>query len=281
MEEDFKKEIEAFFTGTKVSRDFATDVMIPRLEGLLKLSKKDKIIVSIYYRMFLWINSLVILNQIRCFQAVAAGTRSIFELLLDLKLIIENKINNAVEKYYVFTDIERARVAKDLVDYLEIHKDSKIKTKVYKDFLNGDGEKKKIDALIVKYWGMDKDGQPKKIKHWSGWSVKTRAEKFEGIYYEFYLQSYPLLSWHLHSVAGAGYQRVDEKGFRTLYGTSHRLAHQMFIEATVLVAKEFHYYKVEPSFREWIEQIRLVPGLELLRKHRKEFNTQGNQAVSR
>ena len=273
-DKDFKNGIEAFYVGTKVSRDFANDIMIPRLKGLLKPSKKEAIIINIYYRMFLWIDSLATLNDGKHFQVAAAGARVLFELLLDLKLIVEDKINDSVEKYYAFTEIEKARVSRNTLDYVNTNPDKGVNIQSIEKYLSGAGGKDRVDALVIKYWGKDKNGKPKIVRHWSGVNTAMRARNAKGMYYEFYIRTYPILSWNLHSAAGAGFLYMNEKGFNAVFGTAHRLTHQMFIEATFLVGKEFNFDKAEPKFSGWIKKLKLVPGLELVKKYRPDFDVE-------
>lgn len=275
MKKELKDSADAFYAGTKTSRRFAEEVMIPRLRGLLKPTPKEQTIISIYSRMFLWLNTVTSLTQIRCFQGAAAGSRAIFELLLDLKLIIENNVSDSVEKYFAFTTIEQARVANQIIDFFHKNKSSsQPNLKPIEDFIMNAGRKDKIEALILKYWGKDKKGLPKKISHWSGMNVADRARKLGGLYYEFYIRSYPIFSWQLHSAAGAGYLNVDFDYYNAVFASSHRLILEMFTTATELVAKEFHFDKADPEFSKWIKKLRMIPGLELLRKEFPNLNPQ-------
>ena len=98
----FSKKIEAFYEGTSAAKNLAQQVMIPQLMALIKPSRKEVIIKGLYFRMYGWMHSLVCLKETIHFQAAASATRSIFELLLDIKLIIDDKPKDAIQKFDAF-----------------------------------------------------------------------------------------------------------------------------------------------------------------------------------
>ena len=112
----FSKRIEAFYEGTRALTDLSKQIMIPQLTALIQPSRKEEIIKGLYYRIYAWMYSLVSLKEIINFQA-ASVTRSIFELLLDIKLMIEDKPKNSIAKFDAFIEVEKFRIAKKYVDF--------------------------------------------------------------------------------------------------------------------------------------------------------------------
>lgn len=253
-----EKGAKAFYSGTVHAVDFADQVMIPVLKGQIKLSKKEKAIIAIYFRLILQLKALKLLNEYRNFQTVMACARSIFEQLLDLKLIIENKISDVVDKFYAFYEFEKFRTAKEIVNFSIKNPTTKIRTKNQKQLLNKKGEAKKVDDLKKKYWSKNRV-----IPHWSGRSARKRAELIGKEYEAFYYQTYSMMSWYIHSGPSGTYY-VNEDGLRTVFVRGHELSQTMFIEASVLVAKEFSLDKAVPGFYKSMEKLKLVPGFVLL-----------------
>ena len=208
----------AFFDGTKAVFDFADKVMIPLLFPL----RKEQALMITYFRMFLWIHSITLLKEFRDFQVVVAAARAIFELFMDLNLLIGNKIDKTIDKFYAFYDIEKLRIAKELIEFLEKHPNVEIKAKAHKELLSDAHQVNTIGKLKSKYWSTCK-----KITHWSGLSIKKRAEllgdEFETIYY----RAYPIMSWYIHA-GPSGHINMEEQTFRIIFARHHELAQTMF-----------------------------------------------------
>ncbi len=253
-----EKGANAFYTGTVHAVNFADQVMIPVLKGQIKLTEKEKAIVITYFRLVLQLKALKLLNEYRNFQTVMACTRSIFEQFLDLKLIIENEISDAIDKFYAFYEIEKFRTAKGIVDFSIKNPTTKIRAKIQKQLVTKKGEAEKIENLKKKYW-------PKKktILHWSGLGVQKRAKLVGKEHEASYYQIYPMMSWYIHS-GPSGHYDVNEDGLRAVFVRGHELSQAMFLEATVLVAKEFSLNKAAPNFYKNIEKLKLIPGHVLL-----------------
>ena len=97
--------------------DFGREVMIPQLKALLVPNPQEIALRDIYFKMHLLLGSAVTMNRLDHFQSVAALTRSLFELLLDMKIIAADKIGDAVKRYNEFPEIERYRRAQQLIAF--------------------------------------------------------------------------------------------------------------------------------------------------------------------
>ena len=116
------EKVNAFFKGNEVIADYAKKVIIPVLKSQIKLDSKEKAIVGTYYRMHALIYSLITMNKILHFQNTAAATRSLFELLIDLKIINKDETGEDTAKFHAFSEIERFRVANIAVNFLKTNK---------------------------------------------------------------------------------------------------------------------------------------------------------------
>ncbi len=270
----FKKKIEAFYEGTRAATELARQVMIPLIEGLIKTSKKEEIIKGLYFRLYAWMLALESLKDTVHFQATAAATRSVFELLLDIKLLIEDKPTNPIGKIDAFIQVEKFRVAEKYVNFKKSNPSLKYRPDVAKENLvKKQGEKDRIDQLILVNWGRDKKGKLKRVDHWSGWDIAKRASEAGKGYELFYHESFALLSWYMHSGL-VGIKGMSAEALSAVFGNSHMLAAPMFLDATLLVAHELKLTQAIPQLKGWIKEAHLATGRVIIEEHLKNLESE-------
>jgi hypothetical protein len=98
--------IEAYFDGTKHMHDFSHEVMIPQLKALLGPTAQEVALRDIYFKMYLFLRSAITMNRLDHFQSVAGLTRSLFELLLDMKILATDKTGDAVKRYTPYPEYQ-------------------------------------------------------------------------------------------------------------------------------------------------------------------------------
>ena len=108
---------DATFEGVRAAYTFQNSHLKPLLQGLLSQSPREEIFVSLHCRLAAYISSLCRLNNPIHFQAIAAASRTIFEVGLDMALINKDSTNDSIDRLHAFTRIERYRVAKKVVDF--------------------------------------------------------------------------------------------------------------------------------------------------------------------
>lgn len=157
---------DAFYDGTKAIYDFAKEVMIPQLKGLLQANQQELAVRETYCRMYLLLGSVVTLNGLQHLQSVASATRSLFELWLDMKQLAANATGSTGEKFHAFPEIERYRAAEQLIKFSEKNPRVLNRTDISRQqAFYDDPDRKKTIASILK---TDKNGKPLFPKHWSG-----------------------------------------------------------------------------------------------------------------
>jgi len=250
--------VEAFYKGTDAIKQFAEKRIIPLLKGQLRLDEHEQAVTGTYYRMYLSILALVALNRPLYFQTAASESRRLFELLLDLKLLSDDTDGQLTAKFHAFTEVDRFRVAKQVVEYNDSHGKSKIDDTCHRKLFNTLDKEQKISQLIITHWGNTNQGRPRRPNHWSGLNVKERAEKLGHVYEELYIESYPLMSWSVHAGSG-NYAGLDKDSLESTLGLSHRIAQNCFLEATILTAKSMKIEQVIEGFSGILEDLRLTP----------------------
>ncbi len=264
-----KTRAEAFYKGTDAISKFAEKVMVPFLKGQFGLNNKERAIVDTYCRMYAWIRSMVTMNSCIHFQGAAAATRSLFELLLDIKMLANDETGEFIKKFHAFPDTDKFNRAEKIVSFCDEHRnDTQINDSIQRTFVNNVSRKQKNEKTILRYRGKNKKGDPKRPKHWTGENVRERACSLGLKYEELYVEIYSLLSWYIHS-GSTGYVGLKEKDIENCFGYCHGLAQRMFIEATVICAKEMKLDVAVEWFYKAIENLRLTPGKVLVEEQIK------------
>lgn len=260
------EQVKAFAESSEHAR-FLASHLNPLLESAMAMgpTDKEKAVVGCYYRTYAWMATLAVLRDPIHFQAVASGARSLFELWVDLKLLVDDSTGRNVERYHAFPRAVRFRAARKIVEFSD--KDPSLKVGcVHQRMLVSDPSKEQeIDSLVVRLWEKDKKGAPNYPRHWSGKGLAARippgATEMERIYSEHY----PLLSWYVHS-GSAGYAGLDENALRCCFALSHTIAQQASLGSIELMAKEMKIMQAVEWLPDAIEKTRLAPAMLLLQK---------------
>lgn len=259
-----KSKLNVYYTSFKCSEDLS-EKFIQLLKGILKPTKKEEIIKNIYMCLHLWLKAAITLNNTMYFQTSASIARSIFEHLLDLKLIIDNKIENAIEKFEAFGEIERFRMAKKFTVFVNKHPNLKISGSQKKIEV---ASNKQIEEKVGKLKSLWNNPTRIKSRHWSGLKTEERAQKAGIDYEKFYYESFILLSWYIHSGL-VGTRKMSKEGLEIVHINSMRLIHEMFIDAMLLVAKELKLDIALVGFEDLIQKLKLIPGFAILEEEKK------------
>lgn len=272
-----KKRVEAFYKGTDAICRFAKNLIIPVLDCQIELKDRELAITGTYYRMYAWVHSLVKMNSRIHFQGAALGARSLYELLLDIKLLSIDSDGNMIAKFHAFPKLDRFRVATKVVNYNDAHDDSDIDDSSYRELVNTPGQKHAIDQLAVKHWGTSrKTGNAIYPNHWSGLTIKDRAKKLGSKYEQLYVESYPLLSWSAHAGSSA-YAGLDADVLEIYFGLSHSIAQRCFLEATEITASVMHISEAVQELDKIINNLRRTPGRLIVNELAKMIDEAGNK----
>jgi Family of unknown function (DUF5677) len=221
-----KSIIDAYFDGAKYMHDFSRDVIVPQLKALLAPSAQEIALRDTYYKMYLFLRSALIMNSLDHFQSVAALTRSLFELLLDLKFIAQDSTGDAVKRYNEFQEIERYRRAEQLVEFDRNHPDA-IKQDIspQRTFCSDQQRQARVASALKR---------GKYPDHWTGKNARERAKILgkEAMYVEVY----SLLSWYVHAGA-AGTAGMSKEALESVFGVCHGLIRRIFLDAISTCAK--------------------------------------------
>jgi Family of unknown function (DUF5677) len=255
--------VSAYYDGIRNCIDFVQTQIIPVLNGQINLNQKEGAILGIFYRIHALGSSLTRLNNKIDFCAVAPIARTIFELLLDLKLLVRQEFTQEdIEKFRAFPEIERFRRPDKLLEFQTknpgIEEKSCFPGEFQKKLVESPGKRDEIESKIVSLWGKTKNGKINWPDHWTGLSVRSRAELFGSIYEQKYLEIYSILSWYVHS-GNASYAGLSQQSLEWIYGVSMDISRLMYIEGLLLCSYSFSLNKVIENFSPVIEFLKDAP----------------------
>jgi hypothetical protein len=233
--------IDAYFDGTKHMHDFSREVMIPQLKALLGPTNQEIALRDTFFKMYLFIGSAITMNRLDHFQSVGGLTRSLFELLLDMKILAADKTGEAVRRYEEFPEIERYRRAAQLIDF-EANHPGQIKQdlSVQRTFIADPARHARVASAI---------GPKKKYpEHWSGMNARARSRSVGEE--TLYVEVYALLSWYVHAGA-AGTVGMSKDALESVFGICHGLIRRIFLDAVATCAKVTKISEL-PDFPGWM-----------------------------
>ena len=200
--------LSSYHDGLKEAADFVQSRVIGTLSGQIDLSQQEEAVLGIFFRTHALACSLVRLNHKIDFNAVAVIARTLFELLLDIKILSAPTIEQQdLDRFISFPDVDRFRKACRILDLQKQHPDlvdnSLFDSAKRKEFVETPGKGNTIEAKVDSLWGRDKKGKLIWPDHWSGSSIRKRAESFGPLYEQEYLEIYSLLSSYTHGGSNA------------------------------------------------------------------------------
>jgi len=267
----------SFFEGNDYLGNFVKEVIIPISNSQIDLKPNEIAIFSVYYRMYALNQSILKFDQTKHFQALASITRGLFELYIDLILLIENLIPKGIEKYNFYPEYQKYKLSKKIVEFAKKSKDNHIEFSKHEKYIN-DNESNIIKNLI-ELWGKTKKDKPRFPVHWSGLDTRKRTQiidknsKIENACEELYVLIFPFYSWYVHS-DHTGILNYDKEFFDRVIALSYSYCYKIFTNATKIFGEFTNINKAYEKFSEVIQNISISPGYFLLK--RKIKSTEGS-----
>lgn len=236
--------INSYHQGLKEAVDFVQSHVIGILKGQINLSRQEGAVIGIFYRVHTLAHSLIRLNNRIDFNAVAIIARTMFELLIDLRLLARSDINEQdLDRFFSFPEVDRFRKAGRVVEFQKRHPkladESLLDSSVRQEFVTSKLEDGAIEAKVCTLWGTTSKGRPLWPDHWSGLSVRDRATMLGPSYEQKYLEVYAILSWYTHS-GNTAYFQISEKGLESVYGIFLDYSRKLYIESLLICSKTFN-----------------------------------------
>ena len=245
----------AYYDTTVAIERFVRSEVVPVLTTYDRNNRFEEALAGLYYRMVLWCKSLSTLNDPAHFQVVRAGSRSVFEIYLDIHHLNNNE--DIAEKMFAFTSVWKYHSASKIRDFLASHPELDRKQFRHQISLAENvSRKEEFDELIAKFW--PNLGRRKAPDNWSGKNVHELAKE-AGVEFELrYREEYGLSSLFVHS----GLVAVDSMPrelFIVAYARGHRLFQESFLKATSIICERFHVFESKCDLRDRLQELSELP----------------------
>ena len=217
---------------------FAAEKVLPAITQLQQDAtrpkrKLDETVCGAYARMVAWMGSLVKLGGTGDVQAICAGARCLFELLLDLKWLAVNQEPVWLEKFDSFPRVHRYHSAEKAAEYKNKNPGSQICERDFRAIMDKLDQPEPVGDLVARLWGKDsRTGKPRWPRHWTGENnTLDVAGKLGTEFTDLHRQCYSPLSWVVHSGPAAFHGR-DFAGVEQLVATGYLSASEFLFAGT-------------------------------------------------
>lgn len=267
--------ISSYHDGLREAVNFVQSKIIGILQGQINLSQQEKAVYSTFLRIFVLVNSLIRLNKKIDFNGVAIITRTIFELLLDIKTVSESAVSSqTLERFFAFSEIDRFRKAVRIVELQKEHPSlvdhSLLPSDIRKEYTEYPGRKAEIEYKVEKLWGKTRKGKLNWPDHWTGSSIRKVSESFGNLYEQEYLELYCYLSSYTHGGPSA-VLGMSEEALECVYAVSLECSRKMFVESLVICSDTFNINKAIEKFDQVVTFLEKAPKEILVKKRMKEL----------
>ncbi|MFA5103987.1 MAG: DUF5677 domain-containing protein [Candidatus Margulisiibacteriota bacterium] len=262
---------DAFYTCTKEYFVFIRKYIIPILMSQLKLKDKEKILLGLYLRMVSRLDAVIELNNIKYYETIASNCRTIFEILVDSKLLWLNMINDDTNKYFQYVDAKKYEYAKKYINGV----DPKTATIINEDFISeakkyvaNKNESADYKILYKRLWGMASLPDT-----WTGKKIFGNAD-LVGMA-EDYRYLYARLCWDTHSGL-TGVLAFDKNYYIASFGISHLYIEKYISLITDIIIECFHLSSVIPKLKILLQELSQIPGAVILKSQLDQLKKSTN-----
>jgi hypothetical protein len=244
---------DAWFAGVQAYVLFVEEFMKPRIHGLIgNRNPREEAVLDTYYGIA---GFTLTINELRNrwnVQAIAASSRSVFELYNDLLLIHQDTSSDSVERFHAFVDVERLRVVRAEIRFFDAHPELPYGQAMdaQREFARRDSTR--IEADVQRYWS------GKWPRHWSGiprgaGRAQAAGLECETLYWRFYAH----LSWYAHT-ASVGSRKLAKDDFDLVIADSLELVRLTVPDTFGIVARELRFEAVIDGLADKLEFLRRV-----------------------
>ena len=249
------------FWVVKSIRKFDTLELEGVLSSVVRLTPPDHVnyreqcFLATYYRTVGMIESFLLLDSPKHFQAAAMLARSIFELAADIKLA--DKVPQGFLKMVFFVDIEKLHRARQMVKFASANPDRRIDVSSQAEFVKKN--EVRIDTNRKVLWPPQKPGSIQgTLRHWSGLDLSKRVELLGKPFDAMYRFEYPRLSWYVHDGL-TGVVNLPAETFTNVYGYATSFVITCYTLILESVIREFKIDRAVEKIHKALKLATLLP----------------------
>lgn len=208
----------------------------PVIDGLLSPTEEECCYIATYIRVVSNVKSLIRLDASKDFQAIAMIARAIFELAVDLKLM--EATPNGWMKVKFHAEIEKLRLARNVVAFKMANPDVTTDIKIYEDYIAKHAVRIEGNKKVL--WPGNSYPQ-----HWSGMTLKDRCIELKAPFNQIYVEDYARINWFIHPGV-TGVFNVPAVTFIHICAYAYNLASKCYAESLSSMIRKFQLLKGNP-----------------------------------
>jgi Family of unknown function (DUF5677) len=216
---------------------------------LLSVQDEDSTYVGTYFRARGNVETLLVFDNAKHFQAVAMLARSLFELAVDIKLL--EIIPLGYLKMIVAAQAERLRCAGKAIEFKKSHPDANLDIAPQLAFVAKDAAEIERKKGIL--WP-----KAKRIEHWSGRNLKERVALLKEPFEQIYETEYPQLSWQAHPGL-TGIANLKAETFIFMCSWGFKLAVDAYWEILSTIIKRYKISLVDKKIGQKMQAAKMLP----------------------
>lgn len=238
-----------FYTVIKSMNNFDKMEVNGVILTILSPTPREECFRGIYFRTLGNVETLLQLNKSKDVQAIVMLARTLFELAVDIRLL--EKIPNGWIKMTAFSDYEKLRCAKKVLDFKTKNPDADIDSTTLNAFVARN--EKKVEGFKTSLWP-----NVKNPNHWSGLTFSQRVTLLKSPFDQIYAVDYPRLSWYVHSGL-TGVMNMQAVTFVHMCAYGFHIAATAYGEALLSVIREFKILKANENIEQKLHVAKMLP----------------------
>lgn len=256
----------ATFEGARAAFNYWVFCLRPVMQVLVNPTPRERSFLGLFHRAIGYVASIRRLNHAMHVQSIAASSRSLFEIGVDVALFHRDATNDSVDRIEAFTRVERYRVAQKLVDYYANHPlPGDLNIDEQRRVVVDQAEAALVDGFVAQYWRRtNRRGDLVWPSHWSTFpDTRTRARSVGDEWEERYVRYFSVFSWHIHSGL-VGVAGLPRDAFDIFACQAHKLATSVILDCYNVAGAELHLENAIPEWRQHQDFLQHVSGIALL-----------------
>jgi hypothetical protein len=223
------------------------------------LSNQEEAILGLFYITHSLASSGTRLNNKFDFVTVASNTRSIFEILLDMKWLCQPNISEKeIKQFRAFATVDRFKKSMRLGVFQQVNPgiaaSSFFDSVTRQQFVDSPERSVTIENTVEELWGRNNRGKLLWPEHWTGLRISERAKRLGPIYEQKYLEIYKLLCSFVHS-GNASYAYLSQNSLAGVYGITLNITRLMYLESLNILNDIFRLEREIDSFEHRVQNL--------------------------
>ena len=234
---------------------FTQEFVHPLTTSLLTLSQRQKAILGLYYRSIGFCRTAIELRSAIHQQTLTSAERSVIELYVDMELIHRDVVENAIEKFDAFTDVQKLKAARRIDQFFAANPgldQNPSRATAHRAFIKNNANR--IEAAVEKLWGVDKKGKLNTPEHWSGQNLIDRSKPLGKDVAYLVVKDYDRRNFAIHTGV-AGILNISKENFEALCAFALNVIGDCMLAELHVLGKELKLVGAIGNYTEILDEL--------------------------